>query len=138
MDPQQEMTMGKEHGRDVDGGGLASVRMPAFYIPHGAGPCFFMDWNPADAWHGMAAFLRGISATLPARPRAIALVSGHWLEPRFGVMFPGADIPVVQLSLRADLEPHAHLDAGRALAPLREEGVMLRPAREGTGKRKRA
>jgi aromatic ring-opening dioxygenase catalytic subunit (LigB family) len=41
------------------------------------------------------------------------------------LMFPGADIPVVQLSLRADLEPHAPLDAGRALAPLREEGVLV-------------
>ena len=28
----------------------AAPRMPAFYIPHGAGPCFFMDWNPPDAW----------------------------------------------------------------------------------------
>ena len=42
-------------------------RMPASYIPHGAGPCFFMDWNPPDTWDGMAGFLRGIAATLPAR-----------------------------------------------------------------------
>ena len=59
--------------------------MPTLFIPHGAGPCFFMDWNPADTWDGMAAFLRGVSDTLPARPRAIVLVSGHWLAPRFTV-----------------------------------------------------
>ncbi|MFA7504498.1 MAG: class III extradiol ring-cleavage dioxygenase [Burkholderiaceae bacterium] len=164
--------------------------MPTLYIPHGAGPCFFMDWSPADTWNRMAAFLRGIPATLPARPRAIVLVSGHWLAPRFSVtghprpplvfdyygfpahtyelsypapgdpelagrlaarlaaagmpadvddergfdhgvfiplklVFPAADIPVVQLSLRSDLDPGAHLDAGRALASLRDEGVLL-------------
>lgn len=26
-------------------------RMPAWYIPHGGGPCFFKEWNPPDAWN---------------------------------------------------------------------------------------
>ena len=58
----------------------ASVRMPTWFIPHGGGPCFFMDWNPPDEWNRMAAFLRGLADTLPARPKAIVLVSAHWLE----------------------------------------------------------
>ena len=60
-------------------------RMPAFYVPHGAGPCFFMDWKPADTWNNMAAFLKGIQGSLPATPRAIVLISGHWLMPNFSV-----------------------------------------------------
>ena len=168
----------------------STSRMPTLFVPHGAGPCFFMDWNPPTAWNHMADFLKNVAAGLPARPKAIVLVSGHWLQPAFSVtsgprpeliydysgfpahtyelrypapgepqlaariaallgqahlpaqqdpvrgfdhgmfiplmlMFPGADIPVVQLSLRHDLDPQAHLDAGRALASLRDEGVLI-------------
>ncbi len=168
----------------------AGQTMPTLFVPHGAGPCFFMDWNPPTAWNAMADFLKGIAATLPARPTAIVLVSGHWLQSTFSVttaarptliydyhgfpphtyelrypapgdpalasriaglldgaalggredaqrgfdhgmfiplklMFPDADIPVVQLSLRSDLDPRAHIEAGRALQALRGEGVLI-------------
>lgn len=58
----------------------APERMPTVYIPHGGGPCFFMEWQPRDAWDTMAAYLRGIVERLPRRPRAIVMVSAHWLE----------------------------------------------------------
>jgi len=168
------------------------MTLPTLFIPHGAGPCFFMDWTrgPADTWDATAAWLKGLVAELPERPKAILVVSGHWEEPQFTVgsaprppmLFdyygfpeetyrlrfdapgsphlaarvrellgaagfptgedgsrgydhgvfvplllatPEADIPVVQLSLRQDLDPEAHLAAGRALAPLRDEGVLI-------------
>jgi aromatic ring-opening dioxygenase catalytic subunit (LigB family) len=41
------------------------------------------------------------------------------------VMFPQADIPVVAMSLKAGLDPHAHSAIGAALRPLRDEGVLI-------------
>lgn len=40
-------------------------------------------------------------------------------------MYPEAEMPLVQLSLRADLDPAAHIQAGKLLAPLRDEGVLI-------------
>ncbi len=171
---------------------IENVRQPAIFLPHGGGPCFFMDWTwgPADTWHPTQRFLESIASTLPAPPKAMLVISGHWEESGFTagavekpelifdytgfpphtyqltwsapgdpelaarvtkmlreaglpaglsrtrgydhgifvplkVAFPHAEIPVVPLSLDGGLDPELHLQAGRVLAPLRDEGVLI-------------
>ena len=55
-------------------------KLPTLFIPHGGGPCFFMDWDPPDTWDRMAAYLRGVPADVGVRPKALLVISGHWEE----------------------------------------------------------
>jgi aromatic ring-opening dioxygenase catalytic subunit (LigB family) len=172
---------------------MPEITQPSFFITHGGGPCFFMDWSPigpADSWNRLGAWLTALRQTLPATPSAVLVISAHWEAPAFTVaanprpelifdyhgfpehtyhlqyaapgstalaaevrqclidaglpadadpqrgfdhgvfvpfklIFADAEVPIVPLSLRADLDPAAHLAVGRALAPLRRRNVLI-------------
>ena len=49
----------------------------------------------------------------------------HGVFSPMAAIYPKADVPVVQLSLRRGLDPAEHLALGRAIAPLRDEDVLI-------------
>jgi aromatic ring-opening dioxygenase catalytic subunit (LigB family) len=49
----------------------------------------------------------------------------HGVFAPLAVAYPEAKVPILQLSLRSDYDPVAHFAVGRALSPLRKEGVLI-------------
>ena len=49
----------------------------------------------------------------------------HGVFVPFLIVDPKAEIPVVMLSLRKDLDPAFHIKLGKALQPLRDQGVAI-------------
>ncbi|MGH6989958.1 MAG: DODA-type extradiol aromatic ring-opening family dioxygenase [Stellaceae bacterium] len=49
----------------------------------------------------------------------------HGVFVPFKLIYPEADVPMVQLSLLASLDAAAHVRLGHALAPLRDAGVLI-------------
>lgn len=167
-----------------------SQTLPTYFISHGGGPCFDMDWPNGNPFAHLQTWLARLAQDVGVRPRAILVISAHWeasvptvtmherppliydytgfpahtyalrydvpgspelaarvrellagsqiasAEDRtrgldhgvfvpFRIIYPEAQIPLVQLSLEVGYDPARHLAIGRALAPLRDEGVLV-------------
>lgn len=84
-------------------------------------PALYEIQHPA---RGSDELARRVGQLLAAAPRGDwGLDHGAWSVLHH--MRPAADVPVLQLSVDHDLPPAGHLALGRALAPLREEGVLI-------------
>lgn len=166
------------------------LRQPVYYLSHGGGPWPYMDGAFRSMFSPLERALQAIPSALPARPRAILVISGHWETREFMLsaasrpgmiydysgfppelnhihypapgeptlareiarlleqqgwhvtldhergydhgtysllqpIYPQADIPVLQMSIRTPLDPAEHLAIGAALQPLREQGVLI-------------
>jgi aromatic ring-opening dioxygenase catalytic subunit (LigB family) len=105
---------------------MTNARPPMLYDYSGFPPeAYALKWPAATA--------------LDLAPRVRALLEGAGIDVReddkrgfdhgtfvpMMLAVPDANIPVLQVSLLSSLDPEAHLAIGRALAPLRDEGVLI-------------
>ena len=108
------------------------TRQPSIFLPHGGGPCFWMEPPPPfgpQAWEKLRGYLAGVVASLPAPPKAFLVVTAHWEEeaptvsvaPAPGMIFDYYGFP--PHTYRAELQ-----GAGRARA---------RPSRRSADPRRR-
>ena len=100
---------------------------PPLLFDYGGFPehTYRLAW-PAPGDPVLAARVRGLLAE-GGIPDGVEPARGwdHGVFVPLKVMVPDAAIPVVQLSLQRDLDAGTHLAVGRALRPLRDEGVLI-------------
>ncbi|HEY0841009.1 MAG TPA: class III extradiol ring-cleavage dioxygenase [Vulgatibacter sp.] len=103
-----------------------SARPPMLYDYYGFPPASYQIQWPAPGEPQLAARVRsllGDAGFKTAEDPSRGFDHGTFVPLKLA--YPGADVPVVQLSLQRGLDPAAHLAMGRALAPLRDEGVFI-------------
>jgi aromatic ring-opening dioxygenase catalytic subunit (LigB family) len=105
---------------------LGAEKPPMFYDYYGFPKAAYQikypaPGHPALAKH-IAAVLEGAGITARIdRQRGF----DHGLFIPLNLMYPGADIPALQLSLRQGLSPQAHIDLGKALRGLETENLLV-------------
>lgn len=105
---------------------MASARPGMVYDYSGFPPHTYAIVYPAPGAPDVAAQAAELLAQAGI---AAALDAGqgfdHGTFAPMAVMYPDADMPLIQLSILRSYDPAQHMAIGRALAPLREEGVAI-------------
>jgi 4,5-DOPA dioxygenase extradiol len=109
----------------VAGTAVTAMPKPKTIHDFGTFPKALFDVQyPAPGDPALAAEIAEILAPTPVRlDSSWGLDHGAWSVLIHA--FPKADIPVVEISIDANLSPQGHFDLGRRLAPLRERGVLV-------------
>jgi aromatic ring-opening dioxygenase catalytic subunit (LigB family) len=105
---------------------VSSTQPPLLYDYYGFPPeTYALKW-PAPGSPGLATrvqTLLGAAGIASAADGVRGFDHGVFIPLKLA--YPEAQIPTVQLSLRAGLDPAEHLAIGRALVPLRDDGVLI-------------
>lgn len=105
---------------------MTSPRPPMLYDYYGFPPASYSIKWPAPGHPELAARVRSLleSAGIASAANDERGFDHGTFVP-LKLAYPEADVPTVQLSLKRGLDPAEHLAIGRALAPLRDEGVFI-------------
>jgi aromatic ring-opening dioxygenase catalytic subunit (LigB family) len=105
---------------------MASAHPPILYDYYGFPPESYEITWPAPGAPDLAARVQQLLGDAGIRSGADAERGfDHGTFVPLKLTYPDADVPAAQLSLKRGLDPAEHLAIGRALAPLRNEGVFI-------------
>jgi aromatic ring-opening dioxygenase catalytic subunit (LigB family) len=108
-----------------------------FTVSTNPNPPMIYDYSGFPAYTYQVKYNAPGSPELALRVRSLLQDAGHSvaLDPERGfdhgtftvmfAMYPEAQVPIVQLSLKRGYDPKLHLEVGKALVALRREGVLI-------------
>lgn len=103
-----------------------AARPPMVYDYYGFPAHTYNLQYPAPGSPGLAAQVGELLAAAGVACRTDATRGfDHGTFVPMGLMYPQADVPVLLLSLKSSYDPAEHVRVGQALAPLRDEGVLI-------------
>ncbi len=105
---------------------LAAPNPGLLFDYYGFPPYTYQLTYPAPGAPELAGRVRGLLAEAGIESDAdTARDYDHGIFVPMKVAFPDAEIPILQLSLQAELDPAHHIAVGKAIASLRDENVVI-------------